>query len=120
MGRTRPRRSIPRARRGPTSAPGRCPAPNKGGQWRKFLMDMRDLALALSKVYEHLVRGKIDWASDEVMSLGLGDCAQPGVYLAMAAMRIIRDARAGKLDDTALEAVKAMAATAAWLAEHPL
>ena len=81
---------------------------------------MRDLALVLTKVHAHLVRGKIDWASDEVMSLGFDDYAQPGVYLALAAMRIVRDARAGKLDDTALEAVKSMAATAAWLAEHPL
>ena len=83
-------------------------------------MDMRDLALALTKVHEHLVRGKTDWASDEVISLSISDYAQPGVYLALAAMRIVRDARAGKLNDTALEAVKAMAATAAWLAEHPL
>ena len=83
-------------------------------------MDMRELAVSLTKVHEHLVRGKIDWASDEVMSLDCRDYAQPGVCLAMAAMRIIRDARAGKCNDKALEAIKAMAATAAWLAEHPL
>ena len=83
-------------------------------------MDMRDLALALTKVHEHLVRGKIDWASDEMLSLSWGEPAQPGISLALAAMRIVRDARAGKLNATALEAVKAMAATAAWLAEHPL
>ena len=83
-------------------------------------MDMRELAVSLSKVYEHLTRGKIDWASDEMLSLDFGEGVQPGISLALAAMRILSEARAGKLDDTALEAVKSMAATAAWLAEHPL
>lgn len=83
-------------------------------------MDMRELAVALSKVFEHLVRGKIDWASDEMLRLDFGEGVQPGISLARAAMRILSEARAGKLDDKALEAIKAMAATAAWLAEHPL
>ena len=83
-------------------------------------MDMRELAVSLSKVHEHLGKGKIDWASDEMLSLDLGEGTHLARQLAIATMRILSEARAGKLDDNTLEAVKSMAATAAWLAEHPL